>query len=378
MRRRLRIRALRPRLMLAVAVGAAIALALLTAAFNVVLDARLNRDVDDLLRQRASAHLATLQTAGGRLHLPEAPDEAAVDSPIWVFSGDRVLERPTAQPAEERAARSLAGGPRRRVEVGATDTRMYAVPIVVGGRRFGTLVAAASLAPYEHTARTALVASIVFAALVLLAIVVVARSAIGAALRPVAEMTAQAERSSETELERRFSTGEPYDEVTRLAATFDRLLARLAASLRRERSFSAEVSHELRTPLTKLSAEADLALRRERTPDEYRRALAAIRRDAAELTRTLETLLLAARAHSGEERAVSDARDAARAVSRSLRREAHDRGVEIEVDLPDGPVPVGADAAAIERVLAPLVENACRYAERKVRVGVRRANSEVN
>ena len=376
MRRRLRVRALRPRLMLAVAAGEAGALTLLTVAFNVVLDARLDSDVNDLLRQRASAHLATLQTAGAELKLPEAPDEGAVDSPIWVFSGRHVLERPVARRAEERAALALAGGRRRRVEVASSDTRLYAVPIVADGRRLGTLVAAASLSPYERSARTALIASIVFALLSLLAIVLAARWAIGAALRPVAEMTDEAERSSETDLHHRFSTGEPYDEVTRLAATFDSLLARLAAGLRREQSFSAEVSHELRTPLSKLTAEADLALRHERSPDQYRRALDAIRRGAGEMARTLDTLLAAARAETEGPRSVSDARAAAIAASRACEAQARGRGVSIELDAPSGGVPVGADAAAVERVLVPLIENGCRYAAHTVTVGVARLDGE--
>jgi signal transduction histidine kinase len=375
---RLRVRALRPRLILIVAAGAAVVLAALTIAFNVALDAQLSRDANDLLRQRASAHLTTLDTGDGRLRLAEAPDEGTVDTRIWVFAGHRLIERPAARAGDDRAALALAGGPRRTAEVGATDTRLYAAPVVADGRRLGTLVAAVSLAPYERSSHTALVASIVFALLVLVAVVLAARWAIASALRPVAQMTAQAERSSESDLDRRFGGGEPYDEVTRLAATFDRLLARLAASLRRERSFTAEVSHELRTPLAKLAAEADIALRRERPPDEYRRALEAIRRDAAGMAGTLETLLAAARAETGGgARAVSDARDAVAAAARAGHGAAGGRGVHVVVDLPPGAVPVGADAGAVERLLAPLIENARRYAARVVTVGAKRVDGEV-
>ncbi|MFL5782893.1 MAG: sensor histidine kinase [Thermoleophilaceae bacterium] len=375
MTRRLRVRALRPRLMLVVAAGAAVVLALLTVGFNLILDSRLNGDVGDLLRQRASAHLATLYTGGGRLRIPEAPDEGALDAPIWVFAGGRTLERPVAPGPDQRAARAFAGGPRQTREVPHTDTRLYAVPVVAGGRRLGTLVAGASLAPYERSARTALVASSGFALVVWAAIVLAARWAIGAALRPVAEMTAQAERSSETDLDHRFG-GEPYDEITRLAATFDRLLARLAAGLRRERSFSAEVSHELRTPLAKLVGEADVALRRERAPDEYRRALDAIRRDAAGMARTLDTLLAAARSEAGGTTAVSDARVAVAAAADACAAEARAHGVSIEVDVPPGAVMVGADAASVERVLMPLIENGCRYAVDTVTVSLTRAGGD--
>jgi signal transduction histidine kinase len=362
--------------MVVVAAGAAVVLALLTVAFNVILDQRLDRDVNDLLRQRASAHLATLETGGGHLRLPEAPDEGAVDAPIWVFADGRTLERPAAPPADQRAAAALAGTARRTSEVAGTDTRLYAVPVVAGGRRLGALVAGASLAPYERTARTALVASSVFALVVLVAIVLAARWAIAAALRPVAEMTAQAERSSETDLDRRFGSGEPYDEVTRLAATFDRLLARLGAGLRRERSFSAEVSHELRTPLAKLAGEADIALQRERSPEEYRRALVAIRRGATDMARTLDTLLAAARAESGGTKTVSDARDAVAAAARACEADAGEHGVRIEVDVPPGAVPVGADAAAVERILMPLIENGCRYAAQTVTIRLVRVEAD--
>lgn len=365
-----RARSLRTRLMLVVAAGATIVLVLLTAAFNVVLGARFRHDADDLLRQRASAHLSTLQIGSGTLRAPEAPDAGAVDSPIWVFAGLRALERPAAPAADQRGAAVLAGGPRRYLEIPSFDVRLYAVPVVASGRRLGTIVAAVSLAPYERTAHTALVASIAFAALVLVAILLAARWAIGAALRPVAAMTAEAAQRSEHDIEGGFAIGEPHDEITGLAATFDAMLARLAASLRRERSFSAEVSHELRTPLAKLAAEADLALRRERAPVEYRRALVAIRRGAAEMARTLDTLVAAARAEAGGARAVSDARDGVTAAVRACTADAEARGVRVEIDAPAAPVRVGAEAEVVERVLVPLLENGCRYAAHEVRVRV--------
>ena len=51
-------------------------------------------------------------------------------------------------------------------------------------------------------------------------------------------------------------------------------------SLRHEQRFTAELSHELRTPLARISGETELMLRRDRSPDEYREALASIQRSA--------------------------------------------------------------------------------------------------
>jgi signal transduction histidine kinase len=51
--------------------------------------------------------------------------------------------------------------------------------------------------------------------------------------------------------------------------------------------------------------------------------------------------------------------------------------VRIEVDVPPGAVTVGADEASVERLLAPLIENGCRYAAGSVRVSARRIDGEV-
>src|SRR3954468_12126816 len=61
----------------------------------------------------------------------------------------------------------------------------------------------------------------------------------------------------------------------------------------------------------------------------------------------------------------------------AIEPEARGHDVAIELDLPASPIPVGADATAIERLLAPLIENGCRYAASEVRVAVRRVDGEV-
>src|SRR5437868_8977507 len=102
-------------------------------------------------------------------------------------------------------------------------------------------------------------------------------------------MTRQAADWSEHDLDHRFALGAPHDELTELASTLDGLLDRLAASLRHERRFSAELSHELRTPLSRILVEAELALRRKRTPEEYRGTVELVQRSAEQLARTVET-----------------------------------------------------------------------------------------
>src|SRR5205807_4275857 len=103
------VRGVRGRLLLAVLAAVAVALIALTAAFNVVLARMLDRNANDLLRARATAELAILRPVGDRLTLGEAPDDAAVDKPVWVFANGRTLEKPAGASASiDAAARSLA------------------------------------------------------------------------------------------------------------------------------------------------------------------------------------------------------------------------------------------------------------------------------
>ncbi len=362
-------RTLRGRLTLAAVAGAALTIAVLTVAFNLVLAANLRSDLDSRLRTRAAAALATVQVTRGVVTTSESAGDAALDSGIWVFDGARIVERPTAAAALHASAGALAGGPTRFVDAAGGDTRLYAQPILERGRRVGTVVAAASLAAYDRTTRAALIGSVLFALAMLLAVAVVSWLITGAALRPVREMTDHAAEWSERDTGRRFGAGDRPDELGRLAATFDALLDRIAASLRQEQRLSAELSHELRTPLAKVIAEADLLLRRPRPPAEQREGLEVIRRSAERMTGILETLMAAARSEAHTAPGRSDMRVAALRAVEHVRAQGEARGVRVVVRAGE-PVPVGVEEAVAERVLAPLLDNALRHARSRVSVDV--------
>ena len=179
-----------------------------------------------------------------------------------------------------------------------------------------------SLDPYEETATIALVGSIVLAIALLAAVALLTHWILGKAFLPVSRMTEDAAAWSDHDLDKRFNQGEPYDELTRLAATLDAMLERLSASLRHEQRFTAELSHELRTPLAKIAAESELALRRERTSEDYRESLTAVARNAEQMSRTVEALVAAARHEAGPSRATTDARAGVQLAVEGIRDEA--------------------------------------------------------
>ncbi|MGB2874708.1 MAG: ATP-binding protein [Gaiellaceae bacterium] len=374
---RLRVRGIRSRLLLAVLGAVAVAVAATTVGFNLLLARSLSHNASDLARARAATQLGALKATKGRLAMGETPDEAVGDTQFWVFSQGRTLEAPRTSRTVDAAARSLAGGSPRFHDVGKADVRLYAAPAVFGGKRLGTVVAGVSLGPYEQTRRTALIDSLALALVLLLVVALAARWVLAAAFRPVADMTKAADDWSERRLDRRFELGEPHDELTRLAATLDSLLDRIAASLRREQRFSAELSHELRTPVSRIVAEADLALRRERSGSEYRSALEVVLRNAKQVASTIEALVAAAQQEAGLALGTADAYEAAAKAADASEPAASERGVSLEVQQPDSPVRVGVDHELAVRTLQPVVDNAVRYGRTRVRLSVTRNSTKV-
>jgi signal transduction histidine kinase len=368
---------LRARLTAGAVAGAAIALTVLITAFNLVLDARLRTDADNVLRERAVTVLRGLGTVDGRLSVIEAPDLGAIDAQTWIFAGERTLEQPAQLDSRNQQAVLLLVRARTGFRtVDSTDTRLLAVPVRQAARQLGTVVVGTSVAPYESTASSALLGSVILGAIMLAAIAALSRWLISRALRPVARMTAEAADWGEHDLSRRFVAGEPHDELTGLASVFDGLLARLAQSLRREQRLTAEVSHELRTPLAKILAEAELSSGHERSPPEYRESLQLVRRHAQNLQRVLETLLASARAGESEQTHASDARSSADRAAAQLEEllAAHGKSLEL---ICARRLRVAVEGDLVERILTPLLENAARFARQQIVLEIRAVDGEV-
>ncbi len=124
-----------------------------------------------------------------------------------------------------------------------------------------------------------------------------------------------------------------------------------------------------------MTAEAELALRRTREPEEYRRALEVILTNARQLDRIVDTLFTAARQEAAP-RGFADAGAVARAAVESFAPATSDHRIELTLDGAQ-PLRIGVDADLAERILYPVLDNACRYGRGNVRLSVGREDGGV-
>jgi heavy metal sensor kinase len=184
------------------------------------------------------------------------------------------------------------------------------------------------------------------------------------ALAPVDSMTRMARSISAQNLSDRLPVPQTGDEIQRLAETWNDMLQRLDAAVLRMRQFTADASHELRTPIALIRATAELALRREREPGEYRQSLRDIQSASERITELTESLLALARADSGAFDLPLAPADLNRIVTEMVGQNqplAAMKGVSLEARTSETPVLVRVHADAIRRLLLILIDNAVKH-----------------
>jgi two-component system, OmpR family, sensor kinase len=163
------------------------------------------------------------------------------------------------------------------------------------------------------------------------------------------------------------------------AATLRPVLRRLESGLERERRFVAEASHELRTPLASLKAELDLALRRPRSADELRAAVASAAEETDRLALLADDLLMLARSDEAELGLAAETvrvRELLESVARRFAARAAEAGRRLAVRAP-GELVLDGDRLRLEQALGNLVDNALRYGAGDVQLEAGRAEGAV-
>lgn len=182
------------------------------------------------------------------------------------------------------------------------------------------------------------------------------------ALNPVDRITQAAQSVGIANLSERLDVPQTGDELQRLTETWNGMLTRLEAAVKRLSRFTADASHELRTPLAVIRTTAEIATRRARSPDAYQEALGGIVAETQRMTHLVEDLLFLARCDSEAAEMPMMPVDLAAAVEDACcqaRPLSDARGIEIESG--GGNSIVVGNSPAIRQLLMVLLDNAIKY-----------------
>lgn len=370
-------------LLVAVAVGLAVALASVAAFFTVrhELRAHLDRDLQQRASQAVGSGLPQLLSQSPSipqavLALGSGVGLAVVDSNGNATYVEHVPKPPLGA-SEVAVANGVADRSLRTAYRGGVAYRVVAIEVHPGL----AFVLAESMSDInQELARMAFVLLIVGVAGIVVAAVVglaIAR----AGLRPVERLTAATEHVARTEDLRPIPVLGT-DELARLTASFNAMLGALALSRERQRQLVADAGHELRTPLTSLRTNLDLLAQAARDdgpsldPKERDELLSDVRAQMDELGALVGDLVELARTDAPP--ATARPCDLAEVVEHSVER-VRRRAPAVTFDVDAEPWPVIGDAAALERAVTNLLDNAAKWSPpgATVTVGLRDGIVEV-
>lgn len=373
-------RSFRFELALRYAATTATGISLLAALGYMTLRDSLDRQIDASLLSVASIQASSVtDDPSGEMHFHEwdlTPDEAASlgdlnrYAQIWNEAGESLVRSQYLThdlPLDTAALRTSAEGEFAWAEAVFGDGQIRSIYYPLG--RMGpshtrhVIQVAAPLTARNATLRSAL---LFLAGLVL---VVSASSMAGSwwladrAIQAVRDITEQAENIGASTLGQRISSHAETQEFSRLVQVLNTMLARIDGAFEAQRRFTADASHELRSPLTALRGELELARRRERTPDEYRRVIDSALEETVRLGNLTEDLLTLARSDAGVMQPYLQYTALCERVRETIRRlepRANEKSQQLQFTTA-GDCTGLADPELMERMAWNLIENAIKF-----------------
>jgi two-component system, OmpR family, sensor kinase len=192
------------------------------------------------------------------------------------------------------------------------------------------------------------------------------------AVRPVTEMANAAHAIQGADPGERLPTPQSGDELEELGQSFNSLLDRLSESYIRQKAFTGDASHQLRTPVTAMLGQIDLALKKNRSVEEYRNVLGLLQRKTRHLRQIIESLLFLARADAEVPQPTAEPIDLMAWLPAHVAswQDAHaNADIRLAVEH-TGPTWVRAQPVLLGELLNNLLDNALKYSDRGARITV--------
>ena len=215
----------------------------------------------------------------------------------------------------------------------------------------------------------------IFTAVVVLCVAFLTSSVTSMRLtKPLKEIAETARKFGHGEYELRVAGYEKRrDEVGELAEAFNAMADAISKSEARRSEFVANISHELKTPMTTIAGFSDGILDGTIPPERERAALETISSETRRLSRLVRRMLDLSRLQSAENVTAQEQFDVSEVMLRvlvSLETKINARHLDVDTQLPDGPVMVWGDPDAITQVCYNLLDNAIKFSEEGSTMGL--------
>ena len=189
------------------------------------------------------------------------------------------------------------------------------------------------------------------------------------ALSPISEVIRQVQSIYPQNVNQRLTIQNPKDEIGQLTATFNELLERIAEVFRLQNLFVSNVSHEMKNPLMKIGSQIDVALLKERSPEQYFVTLQSVRQDIREMGQLSNTLLELAKVSDLNHKLMYDEVRLDETIweAGDLLLQAEQK-YQVQVDFADGleedtQLVVKGNAQLLKTAFVNLMENGCKFSE---------------
>ncbi len=276
-------------------------------------------------------------------------------------SADRLLE-------VARGGDAAVGFGRVSLDPPAGEIRYYVRSIVEAGPQVRWVLSGASTAALVLGPQRLVSVMLVTAPFILVASILVGYLLVGRTLRPVENIVDELEAISDgRSLHRRLQVLRSGDELSRLTATLNAMLARLERNFGSLRRFTADASHELKTPLTVLRSGIERAITNPRAPAEVLEVLEETLIEVKRMADLVDSLLTLARADEGRaplHLETVDLRDMLPEIAETAGMLGEQAGVAVSVAQPAAPLILAADASRIHQLVMNLLTNAIKYTPR--------------
>lgn len=215
--------------------------------------------------------------------------------------------------------------------------------------------------------RTFLWVSLAVAAAVMMIALLISLAYSKKTAEPLDEMAIAARRFAHGDFSVRVKNNElRTDEVGALIDSFNEMADSLEKSEARRNAFIGNISHELRTPMTTIAGFADGILDGTIPKNEEDKYLSAIADETRRLSRLVRSMLnasqLQTRVSDKSHRMNFDLTELILQTLLSFEKRAEEKGLDMDLQLPEDHIMVFADSDAITQVIYNLVDNAVKFA----------------